>query len=534
MFTKKTKSRAQHLVALFASLLVACVSACGGGDLEVKQPDPNENTGANKKTPPVDPEERAAAPKPPPGDFRKTPPAPGPAVVFSPPKIEEARLANGIRILHVERRELPIVALQVSADRGADQAGPGVASFAASMLLQGTKTRSAIAISDEFGRLGAAFGAGADYDSVGVGARCLTPKLPEVLALLADIVINPAFDAAELKRERSRRLTSIGQQNDRPAVLLSNAVSSALYPAGHPYSAPLIGLEPDVTKVSAAELASFHASNFRPDRVTIAIAGDITKDRALEEIQRVFSAWQGKAQPAKEVGPPPLPDAKAARILLLDRPGATQSQVAVALPGVPRATKDFEAILLMNTILGGQFSSRLNLNLREKHAYSYGVRSNFDMRRGPGPFVAGGAIVRESTGPAVREMLAEMKRLQAELVTAEELDDARSNLILQLPARFETAAETASTLAYLATYGLPLDEIATRPARLKAVTRDDVKRAAESYLKADLTRIVIVGDAKVIKAQLDALGIGSVELLPAAEKTPPAAGKNAPAAGKKG
>jgi predicted Zn-dependent peptidase len=347
-------------------------------------------------------------------------------------------------------------------------------------------------------------------------------------------VINPAFDAAELKRERSRRVTSISQQNDRPAVLLSNAVSSALYPAGHPYSAPLIGLEPDVAKVSAAELAGFHAANFRPDRVTIAIAGDITKDRAVEEIQRVFTAWQGKAQPAKEIGPPPAPDAKAARILLLDRPGATQSQVAVALPGVPRATKDFEAILLMNTILGGQFSSRLNLNLREKHAYSYGVRSNFDMRRGPGPFVAGGAIVRESTGPAVREILAEMKRLQTELVTAEELDDARSNLILQLPARFETAAETASTLAYLATYGLPLDEIATRPARLKVVSRDEVKRVAESYLKADLARIVIVGDAKVIKAQLDALGIGSVELLPAAGKNVPAAGKNVPAAGKKG
>jgi predicted Zn-dependent peptidase len=499
--------------SLFASLLILVASACGpsAGEPEIKRPDPNAT--ATKKAPPVDPEERAAAPKPPPGDFRKTAPAPGPAVVFSPPKIEEARLPNGIRILHVERRELPIIALQVSADRGADQAGPGVASFAAGMLLQGTRTRSAIAISDELGRLGASLGAGADYDSVGVGGRCLTPKLPEVLTLLADIVINPAFNEAELKRERSRRLTTLIQQNDRPTTLLSNAVAAALYPAGHAYSAPLIGFEPEVTRISAADLASFHAAHFRPDRVTVAIAGDITKDRAVEEIQRVFATWTGKAQPAKELGAPALPDAKAARILLIDRPGATQSQVAVALPGAPRATKDFEAILLMNTILGGQFTSRLNLNLREKHAYSYGVRSSFDMRRGPGPFVAGGAIVRESTGPAVREILSEMKRIQAELVSAEELDDARSNLILQLPARFETATETASTLAYLATYGLPLDEIATRPARLKAITREDVKRVAEAYLKADVARIVIVGDAKVVKAQLDALGIGSVELL---------------------
>lgn len=525
---------------LFATLLVFVASACGAGGPEVKQPDPNEEAAANKKKP-VDPEERAAAPKPSPGDFRKTAPAPGPAVVFSPPKIEEARLPNGVRILHVERRELPIVALQVSADRGADQGKPGVASFAATMLLQGTKTRSAIAISDEFGRLGAVFGAGADYDSVGVGARCLTPKLPEVLTLLADVVINPAFDAAELKRERSRRLTNLLQQNDRPATLLSNAVSAALYPAGHPYNAPLIGFEAEVTHVSAKELAAFHATQFRPDRVTIAIAGDITKDQAVEQIQRVFAAWKGQAQPAKEIGAPSPLDAKAARILLLDRPGATQSQVAVALSGVPRATKDFEAILLMNTILGGQFSSRLNLNLREKHAYSYGVRSSFDMRRGPGPFVAGGAIVRESTGPAVREILSEMKRLQAELVTADELEDARSNLILQLPARFESAAETASTLAYLATYGLPLDEIATRPARLKAVTREDIKRVAEAYLKADLARVVIVGDAKVIKEQLEALKLGAVELLPAAAPPaagPPAAGspaaKKAPAAGTKG
>ncbi|NUQ74449.1 MAG: insulinase family protein [Polyangiaceae bacterium] len=511
------KSRA---LCFFTSLLVAAASACGAGDAEPKRPDlANENAIAAKQTQkPVDPEERAAAPKPSPGDFRKTAPAPGPAVTFSPPKIEESRLDNGIRILHVERRELPIVALQVSADRGAGEAAPGVASFTAAMLLLGTKTRSALKISDEFLKLGASVGAGADYDSIGVGARCLSPKLPEVLSLLADIVINPAFDPAELKRERSRRLTSILQQNDRPAILLSNAVAAALYPQGHPYSAPLIGLEPDVARVSAAELASFHASSFRPDRVTVAIAGDITKDRAVEEIRRAFAGWQGKAQPAKEVGPPARLGEKEARILLLDRPGATQSQVAVALPGVPRVTKDFEAILLMNTILGGQFSSRLNLNLREKHAYSYGVRSSFDMRRGPGPFVAGGAIVRESTGPAVREILAEMKRLQNELVTADELDDARSNLILQLPARFETTSETASTLAYLSTHGLPLDEIATRPARLKAITREDVKRVAEMYLKADIARVVIVGDAKIIKAQLEALGIGSVELLPAAGK----------------
>lgn len=503
----------------FAGVLGAALmaSGCGPSEPEPKLP---VSTGekADKAPPPIDPEERAATPKPPPGDFRKTAPAPGPAVVFSPPKIEEARLPNGIRVLHVERRELPIVAFQVSVDRGAAEAEPGVASFAAGMLLQGTKTRSALAISDELGKLGATAGAWADYDSSGVTARCLTPKLPELLALVADVVMNPVFDAAEIKRERSRRLTTILQQNDRPATLLSNAVAAALYPEDHAYSAPLIGTEAGVTAVSAADLTAFHAAYFRPDRVTVSIAGDIPKDRAVEEIQRVFAAWQGKAKGEKALPALPASDAGPPGILLIDRPGATQSQVAVALSGVPRVTRDFEAIIVMNTILGGQFTSRLNLNLREKHAYSYGVRSGFDMRRGPGPFVAGGAIVRESTGPAVREVIAEMKRMQDELVTADELEDAKSNLILQLPARFETASETASTLGYLATYGLPLDEIATRPARVKAISREDVKRVAGAYLRPGVARVVIVGDAKVVKAQLEALGMGAVELLPVAGK----------------
>ena len=178
-------------------------------------------------------------------------------------------------------------------------------------------------------------------------------------------------------------------------------------------------------------------------------------------------------------GEPPAPDDKAARIVLIDRPGASQSNVAVALPGVPRTSKDFDAILMMNTILGGQFSSRLNMNLREKHAYTYGAGSCFDFRHGAGPFRAGGAIVRESTEPAIREMLTEIERMRTELVIDEELADAKANVIKQLPARFETAGATAATLASLAIYGLPLDEFATRPARLQKVTREDVKRVAD-------------------------------------------------------
>jgi predicted Zn-dependent peptidase len=466
------------------------------------------------------------------GDFRKKAPAPGPEVVFVPPKIEEARLSNGIRVLLVERHELPIVAFQIVVDRGAAQGTPGLGAFTAAMLLQGTKTRSAIAISDDLGKLGAAYDAWADYDSVGVSARCLAPKLPDVLTILGDVVQNPRFDGAELKRERARRLTAILQQNDRPATILSNTVAGALYPAGHPYSVPLIGTEQDVNKIGVKDLAGFHAAHFMPDRVTIAIAGDVTKDSATRELERVFGAWKGKAKQGTEAAEPPPPAATAARVFLIDRPGATQSHVAAALPGVPRSTKDFEAILVMNTILGGQFSSRLNLNLREKHAYTYGARSGFDMRLGPGPFVAGGAIVRESTGPALTEVLSEIKRIRADLVTDEEIADAKSTLVLQLPARFETASETAASLGVLAVYNLPIDEYANRAAKIQAVTREDVKRVADRYLAPDRLRLVVVGDAKVVEEQLAKLGFGAMDVKRAA--APPAgaaAGAKAPAPG---
>lgn len=502
--------------------IVSVLSGCGPAPAVVtytgKQGALNVTEDPKSKPPP-----KNDAPIASPEDFRKAAPAPGPAVTFVPPKIEEARLQNGARILIVERHELPIVAFQVVFDRGADQGSPGLGSFMASMLLQGTKRRTAIAISDELARLGAAYDAWGDYDSIGVGARCLSPKLSEVLTVIGDIVQRPGFDEAEVKRERSKRLTAILQQNDRPATLLSNTMLSTLYPAGHPYATPLIGTEAEVARLTAKDLSAFHLAYIKPDRMTIAIAGDVTKARAIEEMSRVFGAWTGTAQAGKDpVEPPPGP-AGAPRVILVDRPGATQSHIAVALPGVARSTKDYEAIIVMNMILGGQFSSRLNLNLREKHAYTYGARSGFDMRRGPGPFSAGAPVVRESTGPAVSEILTEVARVRAEMVSDEELADAKSNVILQLPARFESASDTAGSLAALAVYNLPLDEYANRAAKIRAVTKEDVKRVAEKYLTPERTRLVVVGDAKVVEEQIKKVNYGALEVRRAAAAPTPAA-----------
>lgn len=499
------------------SLALGSLAACGSPPPPAVPPAPAPPPDAATAPPPA-----AAA-----DDWRKTPPAPGPEVQFVPPRIQEVKLANGLRVLLVERHELPVVAVEIAVDRGADQGAPAVAGFVGAMLTQGTKSRSALDFSDAMGRMGARFGSMIGYDGGGVGAQALASHYPELLSLLGEAIMSPAFDRAEVERERSRRLTTLAQMNDSPASLLQIAVGRALYPEAHPYSAPVIGTEASLQRLKPADLAAFHAAHVRPDRVTVAIAGDVTREQAVREVERVFGAWKGAAKPAQEPAAPPA-GAAGPRVILLDRPGLTQSSVAVGLPGVPRSSPDHEALLVLNTILGGSFSSRINLNLRERHAYTYGVRSAFDMRHGPGPFTAGGAIVRESTGPAVKELLAEIRRIGEEPVSDEELAGAKSNLIQKLPAQFETVGATASTLAGLAIQHLPLDEYANRAAKIQRVTREDVQRVARQYLVPERMRVVLVGDAAVVKPQLEPLGLGAIDV----QSAPAAAPAAAAAAGK--
>lgn len=452
-----------------------------------------------------------------PDAFRETAPTGAPMPDFVPPTIVEHKLSNGVRVLLVERHELPIVAFQIVVDRGADQGPPGTGAFVGAMLVQGTKTRSALEISDALGKLGAQFGSWGSLDSLGVHGKVLAPSFPEAFAILAECVRAPAFTKDEVERERSKRLTMLAQQKDSPAILLRNAVSEVLYPDNHPYHAPLLGDEQALKKLSAKELASFHRDQVEPEDVTVAIAGDVGKDAALAQIEKAFGDWKGKKSKALDVADPPGVEG-APRVIVIDRPGATQSHLAATLLGVPRSSKDFHALMVMNTILGGQFSSRLNLNLREKHAYTYGAHSSFDMRHGAGPFTAGGAIVREKTEPAAQEILAEIKRIIDAEVTDEELADAKTNLIRRLPASFETVSDVAGSIAYLAIYGLPLDEYHGRAAAYRAVTRADVQRVARRYLSPDKLRLVIVGDADVIVKDLDKMGLGKIEVRRATPK----------------
>jgi zinc protease len=514
------------LLALVSTALLACAAAPPAP--VPPPPTPPASTG------PTQPMAAATTPDAP---FRAQAPEPGPAPVFVPPKVEEAKLKNGIRVLLVPRHDLPIVALQIVSEHGADQAKPGVAAFTMAGLLLGTKTRSAEQISDALDGLGVAYGTSAGYDGCFLHGQVLSSRFGEALEVLADVWKNPSFPKDELEIERGKRLTWLAQEADSAGAQLSRTMLANLYPERHPYRLPTLGDEASLKAISSNDLATFHRGHLRADHLIISVAGDIEKGPLLEQLEKTFGDWAGKDSP--EVAPAKAPKLTGPRIVLVDRPDATQTNLAVALPGTPRKTPDFEALLVMNTILGGQFTSRLNLNLREAHAYTYGARSHFDMRDGAGPFTAGGAMVREKTTEALKEMFAELERIQKTTVSDEELANAKGNLLQQLPARFETAAETAGTFASLALYGLPLDELSTREAKIKAVTKEEVKRVAEAYLRTGEMRVVLVGDAKVIKPGLSSLGLGEPTMVvppakPTLKGSSPHAAKAAPGAGKSG
>jgi zinc protease len=490
--------------AALISVLVAI--ACGG--TQSASPFGPPSTAAptpNAPVPPGKPDE----------SFRAQEPKPGPETAYVPPKIEQATLSNGIRVLAVERHEMPIVALQVVVNRGADQARPGHASFAASLFMSGTKTRNALAISDSFEGLGAEHAEWANYDATFIRVQVLSTKLAAALEILSDVVQNATFPEAEVKRELPRRLNAILQERDDPNAQHTNAVIDALYGARHPYGVSLLGTDAEIKNLRAEDLRAYHRAHVRPDRTTIVASGDVRPADLVPLLENAFGAWKGTSRAAVKLGEP-APAAKAPRILLVDRPGATQSHVALCHVGVPRKTPDYDALVVMNTIFGGQFSSRLNLNLREAHAYTYGAGSLFDMRREAGPYRTYGAIVGESTLPAIREILAEIDRVRRDPVSDDELAAAKAYLIRRLPARFETAGATTDALAVLVAYDLPLDEYATYPARIAAVTRDQVKRVAEARLLPDKLRIVVLGDAAKVRPALESAGLGEIEVRSAA------------------
>ena len=323
--------------------------------------------------------------------------------------------------------------------------------------------------------MGAHLSAGADWDSTAIRLFTLKRHLGKALDIYADVIRHPTFPDAELKRERALALARLVQVRDEPTALAALATAATLYGEGHPYGQPQFGTPASLQSIERAELERFYHMHFRPERSVLIVVGDVTPAELIPELEKFFAAWKPAADAPPEQHLPAPPAAKPTNVVLVDKPGAAQSVIAVSLVGAD-ASPDYHALTVMNSIFGGQFSSRLNLNLRERKGYTYGARTSFDWRiLQRGPFVASSSVQTAVTAPALVEFLKEFEGMTgARPVTAEEVEFSKAYLVRGYPAGFETPAQVASQLETLVEFRLPADYFDTFIPKISAVTPDDV------------------------------------------------------------
>ncbi len=444
--------------------------------------------------------------------WREKPPAPGPAVALHLPVPEQFKLSNGLTVLYNERPGLPLVAVSLVFGRGSGAnpiEDPGLASFTARMLQQGSTTRSALQIADQAANLGTTIETRASLDSSRIGTESLTRNFPEVLELLANVVLHPAFPQAEIDRVRSERLAALVQEKDDPFSVASRVSSAALYGPKYTYGYPDIGTAESLKNVKRDDLLHFWQQNYLPSDAALILTGNMKLAELKPLLEKEFAEWKGGKAPALTLGAPQASDAK---LILVNRPGAPQTTLLFFSLGAARSTPDYAQLEVMNSELGGLFSSRINMNLREEHGYTYGAGSFFSYHVAPGPFVVYSDVRTDATAPATTEVFKELRRMRDTLMTPEELKSAKDSIAQSLPARFEHAAETVGTFAEIYVYDLPLDYYSQLPAQLYAVTAEQAQAAAQKYFQLDKITVLAVGDRAKIEAGMKELNLGKMEI----------------------
>ncbi len=447
-----------------------------------------------------------------PKDWRAVRPKPGPAGQFALPVPKQFVLPNGLTVLLVERHLLPLISANLVVLAGSDAnpaSKPGLSSFTAAMLDEGTHTRSSQQLAEAIESLGASISAGSSTDSSAVSLFTLTHTADAAFGLFADVVLNPAFSAEEMERQRSSRLTQLVQQHDNPTAESQRVSNLALYGKAHPYGYTELGTAASVGSLTPQDLQGFWKTGYQPNNAALIVAGDITEAQLRQLAAKHFGAWAGSA---KRPGAVVAPQVESGEVLIVDRPGAPQTVLRLAEVATTRASPDYVPLEVLNGTLGGLFASRINLNLREKHGYTYGANSRFVYRRGPGPFLVGTSVRTDATVPAVKEMFNELKGIRAAPVTPAELALSKDAFSRSLPGLFETSDEAAATSAQLFVYGLPLNYFNTLPASIQAVTAADVLRVARQYVVPERIVVVAVGDRAQFEEGLRKLQIGPVEV----------------------
>jgi zinc protease len=437
-------------------------------------------------------------------DFSANLPKPGPDPKFSLPKIEKSKLSNGLEVWAIKQSKIPIAAMNLVFKVGADVdpiEKAGLAVLTADLLDNGTKTRSATEISNQLQAIGASLSTSAGWDSSNVSMLTLTKNLDKALEIFSDIVVNPTFPEDELETLRRRSLVSFLQRKDNPNAIANIAYNALLFGKRHPYGKPVTGDENTVKAIKREDIQKFYSTYYRPNNAVLIVVGDVDLKTFVPKLEKYFSEWKPSEVP-KTPAPINVVFEKPG-IYIVDRPGSVQSVISIGHVGVPRNTPDYFPLIVMNSILGGQFSSRINMNLREDKGYTYGARTVWSFRRGAGPFEASADVQTAVTKDAVVEFMKELNGIRGTIpVTAKELEYNKQSIIRRYPQGFETVSQIAGQLANLVVYDLPDTYFNEYIQKVQAVTLEDVNRVAQKYLQPEKMVILIVGDRKIIEPEL--------------------------------
>ena len=434
------------------------------------------------------------------------------------PDLEKTTLANGLNVILAERHDIPVVDFNWVFDAGyaADQFGlPGTASMTMNMLDEGTKKRSALEISAEKDRLGASLGSSSQLDICNVRLSALKENLEQSLALAADVILNPVFPEDELARLKKQRMARIKQEKVRPFSMALRVFPKLLYGQDHAYSNPLTGsgTEASTMAMTRNDLVDFHKTWLQPNNSTLVVVGDISLEELVPKLEKYFSKWNNLATlPAKNIDEVAL--AAKSRVFLIDKPGSVQSVLIAGHLAPPTSNPDEIAIETMNTVLGGSFTSRLNMNLREDKHWSYGARSTFIDAKGQRMFFAYAPVQTDKTVESMVEISKEMRGiLNDRLPTKEELAKAKDGQTLRLPGRFETKNAVLSAVVEMVQYGIPEDYYDTYSQHVRALDTEDLSQAAKNIIFPDKFTWIIVGDREKVEAGIRGLNLGEFQLI---------------------
>ncbi len=440
---------------------------------------------------------------------------PEPAMVL--PQLQRRKLSNGLQVVLAEVHKTPLVQVNLLVGGGwsADQRGHyGTASFMARMQDEGTKSRTALQISDEAERLGAQLNTGSSLDNCTVSLNALKARLEPSLDLFADVILNPSFPAEEVERQRQQVLGQILQQKKQPVPMGMRILPGLLFGPDHPYGQPFTGsgTEEVVKSVSQQDLVAFHSTWFKPDNATLVVVGDISMDEMMPRLEKAFGAWKPGAVPAIQL--PQVAQPRSTTVYIVDKPDAAQSVLMAANLAPPRNDPSAVAFDVLNSILGGTFTSRINMNLREDKGYTYGARSQSVDTRGQGVFLASTQVRTDVTKESIAELMKELRDIRGTRpVTAAELKKSQENLVLQLPGEHESLGEVAGYINRLVTYSLPEDYLSSYPQKVRATTADALTQLAKQRVLPEQMVLVVVGDRKVIEPKIRELGLGPIEFL---------------------